>query len=95
MGVHIANKVIKLMSTRWFAPINNANILILGITFKENADIRNSKVADVVNELKSFGTNVDIFDPHADAEEAKHEYGFYARAGSQQKVSRHCVGRCP
>ena len=76
MGVHIANKVIKLMSTRSL-PINNANILILGITFKENCpDIRNSKVADVVNELKSFGTNVDIFDPHADAEEVKHEYGF-------------------
>ena len=76
MGVHIANKVIKLMTTRNL-PVNNANILVLGITFKENCpDIRNSKVADVVNELKSFGTNVDIYDPHADAEEVKHEYGF-------------------
>lgn len=76
MGIHIANKVIKLMTTRSL-PVNNANILVLGITFKENCpDIRNSKVADVVNELKSFGTNVDIYDPHADAEEVKHEYGF-------------------
>jgi UDP-N-acetyl-D-galactosamine dehydrogenase len=76
MGVHIANKVIKLMTTRSL-PVNNANILVLGITFKEDCpDIRNSKVADVVNELKSFGTNVDIYDPHADAAEVKHEYGF-------------------
>jgi UDP-N-acetyl-D-galactosamine dehydrogenase len=76
MGVHIANKVIKLMASKSL-PIHQANILVLGITFKENCpDIRNSKVADVVNELKSFGTNVDIFDPHADAAEVKHEYGF-------------------
>lgn len=76
MGVHIANKVIKLMASKSL-PIHQANILILGITFKENCpDIRNSKVADVVNELKSFGTNVDIFDPHANATEVKHEYGF-------------------
>jgi UDP-N-acetyl-D-galactosamine dehydrogenase len=76
MGVYIANKVIKLMTTRSL-PVNNASILVLGITFKENCpDIRNSKVADVVNELKSFGTNVDIYDPHADSEEVKNEYGF-------------------
>jgi UDP-N-acetyl-D-galactosamine dehydrogenase len=76
MGVHIANKVIKLMASKSL-PIHQANILVLGITFKENCpDIRNSKVADVVNELKSFGTNVDIFDPHADGAEVKHEYGF-------------------
>ena len=57
--------------------IKGAKVLILGITFKENCpDIRNSKVADVVNELKSFETNVEIYDPHADAAEVKHEYGF-------------------
>ncbi len=76
MGVHIANKVIKLMAMKKL-PIYQADILILGITFKENCpDIRNSKVAEVVNEMKSFGTNVDIYDPHANAEEVKHEYGF-------------------
>jgi UDP-N-acetyl-D-glucosamine/UDP-N-acetyl-D-galactosamine dehydrogenase len=75
MGIHIANKVIKLMAIKK-SPIHQADILVLGITFKENCpDIRNSKVADVVNELKSFGTNVDIFDPHANAEEVMHEYG--------------------
>jgi UDP-N-acetyl-D-glucosamine/UDP-N-acetyl-D-galactosamine dehydrogenase len=76
MGVHIANKVIKLMANRKL-PIHQADILVLGITFKENCpDIRNSKVADVVNELKSFHTNVEIYDPRADAAEVKHEYGF-------------------
>ena len=49
----------------------------MGATFKENvSDIRNSKVADVVKELKEFFLNVDVVDPHADSEELKHEYGF-------------------
>jgi UDP-N-acetyl-D-glucosamine/UDP-N-acetyl-D-galactosamine dehydrogenase len=75
MGVHIANRVIKLMAQHDL-PINKADVLVLGITFKENCpDIRNSKVIDVIRELQSFGTNVDIFDPQADGEEVKHEYG--------------------
>jgi UDP-N-acetyl-D-galactosamine dehydrogenase len=75
MGVHIANSVIKLMAQNEL-PINNANVLMLGITFKEYCpDIRNSKVVDVVRELQSFGTKVDIYDPQADAAEVKHEYG--------------------
>ena len=49
----------------------------MGATFKENvSDIRNSKVADVVNELRSFSLNVHVTDPHADSGELKHEYGF-------------------
>ena len=49
----------------------------MGATFKEDvSDIRNSKVADIVKELKSFGVKVEIVDPHADNEELKHEYGF-------------------
>lgn len=76
MGTHVANKVIKLMAVRKL-PIHQADVLVLGVTFKENCpDIRNSKVADVVNELKSFGTNVEVYDPHADAVEVEHEYGF-------------------
>ncbi|NBW38227.1 MAG: nucleotide sugar dehydrogenase [Cytophagia bacterium] len=75
MGAHIASRVIKLMAQHKL-PIHNADILVLGITFKENCpDIRNSKVVDVINELKSFGTNVDVYDPQADAVEVKHEYG--------------------
>jgi UDP-N-acetyl-D-glucosamine/UDP-N-acetyl-D-galactosamine dehydrogenase len=75
MGIYIANSVIKLMAQHNL-PINNGNVLVLGITFKENCpDIRNSKVVDIIHELKSFGTVVDIYDPLADANEVKHEYG--------------------
>jgi UDP-N-acetyl-D-galactosamine dehydrogenase len=74
MGMHIANSVIKLMAKNSH-PIKQANILMLGITFKENCpDIRNSKVVDVVRELEGFGCYVDIYDPQADQEEVKHEY---------------------
>jgi UDP-N-acetyl-D-galactosamine dehydrogenase len=74
MGIYIANCVIKLMAQHEL-PINNADILILGITFKENCpDIRNSRVVDVIRELQSFNTNVDVYDPEADTEEVKHEY---------------------
>jgi UDP-N-acetyl-D-galactosamine dehydrogenase len=75
MGVYIANNVIKLMAQHEL-PINKANVLVLGITFKENCpDIRNSKVVDVIRELQSFGTTIDIYDPQADAAEVQHEYG--------------------
>lgn len=75
MGAHIASRVIKLM-TQNDLPINRAKVLVLGITFKENCpDIRNSKVIDVINELNSYGTKVEVYDPQADAEEVKHEYG--------------------
>jgi len=75
MGVFIANKVVKLMSQNELA-IHHSSILVLGITFKENCpDIRNSKVVDIVAELQSFGAQVDIFDPIADASEVKREYG--------------------
>lgn len=75
MGIYIANCVIKLMAKKDVA-INKASVLILGVTFKEDCpDIRNSRVVDVIHELRSFGTNVDIYDPHADAAEVKNEYG--------------------
>jgi UDP-N-acetyl-D-glucosamine/UDP-N-acetyl-D-galactosamine dehydrogenase len=75
MGIHIANRVIKLM-TQNDLPIKNAKVLVLGITFKENCpDIRNSRAIDVIRELQSFGADVEVYDPHADNEEVKHEYG--------------------
>ncbi len=75
MGIHIANRVIKLM-TQNDLPIKKAKILVLGITFKENCpDIRNSRAIDVIRELQSFGSDVEVYDPHADHEEVKHEYG--------------------
>jgi UDP-N-acetyl-D-glucosamine/UDP-N-acetyl-D-galactosamine dehydrogenase len=57
--------------------VKEAKVLVMGATFKENvSDIRNSKVADVVKELKGFSLNVDVVDPHASSEELLHEYGF-------------------
>lgn len=74
MGIHIANRVIKLM-TQNDLPVNKVKVLVLGITFKENCpDIRNSRAIDVIRELQSFGADVEVYDPHADAQEVKHEY---------------------
>ncbi len=74
MGIYIANQVIKLMIKKGHM-IEGSNVLVLGITFKENCpDIRNSKVIDVIHELKDFGCNVDVYDPWADEEEIKKEY---------------------
>jgi UDP-N-acetyl-D-galactosamine dehydrogenase len=75
MGMFVANKVVKLMITKNHK-INASKALILGITFKEDCpDIRNSKVIDIYTELKQFGLEVDVFDPHAIADEVQHEYG--------------------
>lgn len=71
----IANKVMKLMIQK-IHTIKGSNVLILGVTFKENCpDIRNTKVVDIYRELCEFGLNVDIYDPWASAEEVKREYG--------------------
>jgi UDP-N-acetyl-D-galactosamine dehydrogenase len=75
MGIYIANQVIKLMIKKG-QKVNGAKVLILGITFKEDCpDIRNSKVIDVIHELKDFGSQVDIYDPWAKCHEVKNEYG--------------------
>lgn len=74
MGIHIASRVVKLMAQADL-PIRGGRVLVLGLTFKENCpDIRNSKVVDVINELKTYGLEVTVFDPHADAAEVEHEY---------------------
>lgn len=75
MGKYIASEVIKLMIQKDIN-IKDADILILGITFKENCpDVRNTKVVDLINALKDYGTNITINDPWADAGEVMHEYG--------------------
>jgi UDP-N-acetyl-D-galactosamine dehydrogenase len=75
MGSFVASKVVKLLINKG-NKVSYSKALILGVTFKENCpDIRNSKVADIVSELEQFGMNVDVFDPLADKEEVKHEYG--------------------
>ena len=75
MASHVASRVIKLMIARNIQP-SNAQVLVLGLTFKENCpDVRNTKVADVVTELHSYSCNVDVYDPWVDPAEARHEYG--------------------
>ncbi|QKJ22258.1 nucleotide sugar dehydrogenase [Poseidonibacter lekithochrous] len=74
MGIYVANQVIKLMIKKGHK-IEGSNVLMLGITFKENCpDIRNSRVIDVVEELQEFGCNIDVYDPWADKEEVCREY---------------------
>ena len=75
MGEYIATEVIKLM-TKKDIKIKKANILVLGITFKENCpDVRNTKVIDVISKIREFGINVTIFDPWANPDVVKTEYG--------------------
>lgn len=75
MGQFVANKVIKLLIQHNFT-IRESRVLILGFTFKENCpDTRNTRVIDVVKELEEFGTTVEVYDPHANVEEVKDEYG--------------------
>lgn len=75
MGRYFARELIKKMIHKKIT-IMNADVLILGITFKENVpDIRNSKVVDIIQELKDFGINIHVWDPVADPEEVKKEYG--------------------
>ena len=75
MGAYVAGETIKLMVKKEI-PIKNANILILGFTFKENCtDVRNTRVIDIVNELKSYQAKVSICDPWAEPDIVKHEYG--------------------
>ena len=74
MGNYIASEVIKLMAKKDIR-IKGASILVLGITFKENCpDVRNTRVVDVINNLKDYGTSVTIYDPLADQNEVAKEY---------------------
>ncbi|WP_253275668.1 nucleotide sugar dehydrogenase [Persicobacter sp. CCB-QB2] len=74
MGSFVASKVIKLMVKKGI-PIKDAPVLVLGISFKENCpDIRNTKVVDLIQELKDFGAEVDVFDPIVDAQEVKRNF---------------------
>jgi len=76
MGIYVANQIIKLMIKKGHK-IEKANVLVLGITFKENCpDIRNSRVIDVINELKDFECNVSVYDAWADSKDVEREYGF-------------------
>jgi UDP-N-acetyl-D-glucosamine/UDP-N-acetyl-D-galactosamine dehydrogenase len=76
MGKFVAEKTIKLMIKKGIN-IKDSNVLILGITFKENCpDIRNTKVIDIIQEMEEYGVNIDVSDYWADNDEVKREYGF-------------------
>lgn len=85
MGAYVAKETIKhIISTD--KSLKQSNVLIMGATFKENVtDIRNSKVVDIYNELKSFSINIDVVDPYADSEELMHEYGFELAKDTNKK----------
>ena len=75
MGDYVANQVVKCMNKKGIL-VKDAKILILGITFKENCpDIRNTKVVDIYHTLSEYTNNIDVYDPWANAEKVKHEYG--------------------
>ena len=75
MVFYIAKQTVKKIIAQWKI-IQEAKVLIMGATFKEDvSDIRNSKVIDVITELKSFQVNIDVVDPHADSKEMEYEYG--------------------
>ncbi|SDS80198.1 UDP-N-acetyl-D-galactosamine dehydrogenase [Gillisia sp. Hel1_33_143] len=74
MGQYVASEVVKLMLHNDLK-VKGANILVLGITFKENCpDVRNTKVVDVIKHMKEYGMNVTVFDPLANPKEVEHEY---------------------
>lgn len=74
MGSYVADQVSKLMTKKRIHVVD-ANVLIMGLTFKENCpDLRNTRVVDLVEEFKGFNCNVDVYDPWVDKDEALHEY---------------------
>ncbi|MEP1087388.1 MAG: nucleotide sugar dehydrogenase [Algoriphagus sp.] len=82
MGKHVATEVIKLMMRKDLKVIDS-KVLILGFTFKEDCpDVRNTRVIDIYNELKSYDMDVDVYDPWANPTEVSHEYGIAIHSGS-------------
>jgi UDP-N-acetyl-D-galactosamine dehydrogenase len=76
MGIYVAECITELMIKKRIH-VKGSRILMMGLTFKENCpDLRNSKVVDVIKELKKFGAKIDVYDPWVDSKEAEHEYGF-------------------
>jgi len=74
MASHVADETVKLM-LRKNLPVLGSKVLVLGLTFKENCpDVRNTKVVDIVKALRAYNTQVDVYDPWIDVQEAEHEY---------------------
>ena len=74
MGAYVVSQLLKTMMKRGIY-IKDARVLVMGLTFKENCpDLRNTRVVDIVDELKEYGVNVDVYDPWVNKSEAQHEY---------------------
>ena len=75
MGAYVASQLVKALMRRRIH-VEGAKVLIMGLTFKENCpDLRNTKVVDIISELREYNVSVDVYDPWAEASEAEHEYG--------------------
>ena len=75
MGGYVAEQVVKML-TRRKRHVVDSNVLVMGLAFKENCpDLRNTRVIDIIEELKNYHANVDVHDPWVDGSEAEHEYG--------------------
>jgi UDP-N-acetyl-D-galactosamine dehydrogenase len=74
MGEYVVSQLVKTMLKRKL-PVNGANVLVMGLTFKENCpDVRNTKVVDILKELAEYNINVDVYDPWVKTDDAKKEY---------------------
>ena len=85
MASHVADETVKLMLRKGL-PVLGSKVLVLGLTFKENCpDVRNTKVVDIVKALQGYNTQVDVYDPWIDIQEAEHEYGLKCLAHSPEQ----------
>jgi UDP-N-acetyl-D-galactosamine dehydrogenase len=88
MGKYVAEQTVKQMIANG-RPVKGADVIVLGMTFKENCpDLRNSKVIDIITELKSYGVKVHVHDPLASSDECEHEYGLALTRWEQLPVAQ-------
>ena len=86
MGRYVVSELVKAMIKRRIH-VAGAKVLVMGLTFKENCpDIRNTKVVDILAELKEYGVQADVFDPWVNSEEAQHEYGITPLSTPEQSA---------
>ncbi len=92
MGPFVAQETVKMMIRKGIR-VKDGNALVLGITFKEDCpDIRNSRVIDIIDELKTYNLNVDVYDPWASADEVKHEYNISILSSKEEVVKKYdCI----
>lgn len=86
MGEYVVSQLVKAMNKKRVR-VDGARVLVMGLTFKENCpDLRNTRVIDIVNELKEYSVQVDVFDPYVDAETVRQEYGITPVSSPQQQT---------